>query len=153
MASIDTHIQKFVTYGEFGYVFDESENIIINTKSNDFNKNYVSLPLRVTKYNPNVINKFNLATFTEISLNRSVEVAKNASDTNVTGSNQNVENVLQENERLKNKLNDIINSSEQNDLAANNLAIKQIIIDLRIRLNEGSSENDFSNDFPFLPIK
>jgi hypothetical protein len=56
-------------------------------------------------------------------------------------------------EELKSKLDAATNSSDMDRLSSEILASKDLIIQLRISAGEGSSSDDFSDEFPYFPKK
>ena len=60
--------------------------------------------------------------------------------------------MTQQNQEMQNQLDDLIAQTQVQSAAADNEAIKSIIIGLRIQLGQGTTENDFGDNFPYLPI-
>ena len=61
-----------------------------------------------------------------------------------------VNQLTQENEILRKQLNSVIAADNQNSASAVVDASKDVIINLRIKLNEGKNIDDFSDTFPYL---
>jgi hypothetical protein len=60
--------------------------------------------------------------------------------------------ITQQNQDLQGQLDQLVSRSEVDSSFADELAIKDIIITLRMQLGQGESEADFEDTFPFLPI-
>jgi len=68
----------------------------------------------------------------------------------VVNIDNNTNQLIQENETLRNQLNAVIAADNQNSASAVIDASKDVIINLRIKLNEGKTADDFSDSFPYL---
>ncbi len=147
MVDFSKQIKLFKSLGTFNYKFDGYDNLIIDSSSACFEKNYVSIPLGTMEYKNDKILHFSDVGFSEF-----IPVTKAA----ISSSTQTVEDLssqlsssLADNSILIGQLNDVVKSSNNNSNSANNLAIKQVIIGLRVSLGQGNSVDDFSNTFPY----
>lgn len=149
MADFSTEIQKFIQDGTYEYKFDPVGNLIFNSSSADFSQAYLSLPLTNVIYNDAKIEGFYITDFEEF-------IPTNVS-TPVTSSNEDLSNQLsilqQENEQLQSQLNDMISQSTTTNPAADSEASKQVILELRKAMGQGRVDSDFSDAFPYTPIK
>lgn len=138
-------ISEFTKNGLYDYTFDEGGNLIFSQTSKEFNQHYVSIPLVNYVYDSDKIKSFYNTQFTEF-----------ISFTNETSNepifNDELNQLTEENVSLKNQLSTLIEQSESNITESERLAIKQIILELRIQLKQGVIEKDFSEVFPYLPI-
>lgn len=147
MYDFSKEISEFTKHGTYEYVFDVGGNLVFNPNSPDFNKNYVSIPISNYVYDNNKISSFYNLQFTEF-INEKLVVGLIEPVINPV-----VEELQFENESLKEQLTTLTNNSTNSMNDSEKLAFKQVIIDLRIALNQGNSALDFSEDFPYTPIK
>lgn len=148
MADFSKQISNFEKNGVFIYQFDEVGNVILNLSSSAFQQNYLSIPLSNVNYNYNKIASFYDDTFTEFITSQTPE-----QEQIIVNQYTNEIDVLNaKNEELKMQLNRLISENELNSSAANEQVIKDIILGLRILLNQGTSSEDFESEFPYLPI-
>jgi hypothetical protein len=144
-------INKFQTLGVYDYKFDEVGNVIANSSSVEFAYNYLSLPLLDFVYDNKSIESYYDVTFTEfVPLEENEEVNQQVASEELSQTN---DALVQENEQLKTQLNELITSSEDDSTAAQKEAIKQVVIDLRIKLGEGKEEKEFNEEFPYTAKK
>jgi hypothetical protein len=138
-------IENFERYGTYVYKFDAIGNLTFDSSSLDFSRVYLALPLKNPVYNNSKIEAFYDPTFTEfIPAPETIEVSNDV---------QKQVNVLEEeNATLKSQLETLTSQSESDDSAADRLATKQVILELRKSLGEGRVDSDFSEDFPYAPI-
>lgn len=141
------NIDTFKKTGDYSYQIDAGGNLFLNAQSDQFNQHYISLPLSNISYSIDKINSFYPSTFSEF-----VNVTSNTESSSVDLKSQ-LSTKEAENDTLKQKLNDIILAQQSNNPKADELAVKQLVIALRISLNQGSSEADFNSIFPYFPLK
>lgn len=140
-------ILKFQEFGTYTYKFDEGGNLIFCKNSMKFEEHFLSIPTINYKYDSDKITKFYSAEFSEFIPTRSEEIEM------VETSNQDEINQLsEENQQLKQQLIVLTEKSDANITDAERMAIKDVIIELRIKLGQGLTETDFSENFPYLPI-
>jgi hypothetical protein len=72
---------------------------------------------------------------------------------NVDSLQQQLDSVQQENVILKTQLDSIIAQSETSSSAADQLAVKQVVLELRKSLGQGRVNSDFSETFPYTAIR
>ncbi len=142
-------IENFQRYGTYAYEFDPMGNLIFNSSSTDFSQVYLSVPIKNVVYNSVKLDAFYDPNF--------VEFAPTTSSTENTSSigelQQQIDVIQQENITLKTQLDSLIAESESSGSSANTLATKQVILELRKSLGQGRVESDFSDTFPYTPIK
>ncbi|HOS15957.1 MAG TPA: hypothetical protein PKX15_02925 [Bacteroidales bacterium] len=150
MNNFSQDIYEFKKNGTYTYKFDNSGNAIFNEKSSKFSHVYLSIPLSNPVMDENKINKFYNVEFEEF-----IPVTSSIKEESIAMSvfTQQMEILKEENESLKTKLDSAILASESNRSVADQMAIKQTILGLRIALGEGRVESDFSEDFPYTPLK
>ncbi len=148
MADFALQISNFEKYGTFNYRFDEAGNVILNPSSSIFQQNFLSLPLSNVNYNSAKVNSFYDSTFTEFT---KPETTNNTSSLPTDVVDQ-INSITAQNTELQSKLDTLIAQSELDNTAANQQAVKDIILGLRIQLGQGFSSDDFETDFPYLPI-
>lgn len=147
MGDFEKNIANFQKNGTFVYIFDEAGNITLNPSSSIFQQNYISFPTVNINYNDSKIDSFYDDTFSEFVSTNQTQTT-NISQEIIDQINE----VTKRNQLLQNQLNDLISQTEIDSAAADNQAIKDIIIELRIQLKQGSTSADFNDDFPYLPI-
>lgn len=149
MAGFEQDIQNFQRYGTYTYKFDANGNLIFNSSSADFSQVYLALPLRNVAYNTVKLDAFYDPTFTEFipSISSTEETAS------VDTLQQQLDVAQQENVVLKDQLDTLTAESEPVGSAAETLATKQVILELRKALGQGRVDSDFSDTFPYTAIK
>jgi hypothetical protein len=148
MADFSTDIQQFQQNGTYTYKFDPVGNLIFNSSSADFSQVYLSMPLTNIMYNNNKIDGFYTADFEEFTPTPAAAPITSSVDLN----NQ-LDTLQQENAQLQNQLNDMIAASSTTNPSADSEASKQVILELRKALGQGRVDSDFSDTFPYTPIK
>jgi hypothetical protein len=150
MTDFSQDIQNFQRYGTYIYKFDDTGNLIFNSSSTDFSQVYLAFPIFNITYDNSKINTFYDTNFTEFIPTPTGSVI--TSD-NIDNLQEQLDTVQQENESLKNQLDNIIIQNENNNSVADQMATKQVILELRKTLGQGRVESDFSNTFPYTPIR
>lgn len=148
MSNFSQEIQDFKRYGDYEYKFDSVGNLTFNSSSTDFSRVYLAFPLSNVFYNNDKIKTFFNVQFEEFvpqSLTSSV-------DTTVALQEQ-LQNIQQENITLKTQLDSLVAQTEDSGSVADQMAIKQVIFELRKALGEGRVESDFSDTFPYTAIR
>jgi hypothetical protein len=149
MADFSTDIQKFQQTGIYEYKFDSVGNLYFNSSSADFSQVYLSLPLTNVVYNNSKIEKFYDPDF--------LEFVPNTGSAELTSSIETLQQQLSviqsENQALQTQLDTLVTTSESNSSAADQEATKQVILELRKTLGQGRVDSDFSDTFPYTPIK
>jgi hypothetical protein len=150
MADFAQDIQNFQRYGTYTYKFDPVGNLIFNSSSADFSQVYLSLALKNVVYNAVKLDSFYDPNFVEFSPTTSSVLIVVPTQEELQ---QQLDITQQENITLKNQLDSVISQNETSGSAANDMAIKQVIIELRKAANQGRVDSDFSETFPYTPIK
>jgi hypothetical protein len=142
-------VQDFRDFGTFENNVDEFGNfkLIFSSESDpSADKNYLKLPLKSISYNENKIKDTTNVTFNEL---QTVELEETR---NVNDVLNEYNKVLAENKILNETVNTLVEKYEDNDDKIVISAMKNEIIDLRIKLGQGNVMSDFDDEFPFLPI-
>ena len=142
MKSFDKEIKQFLIVGAFNNNLDDAGNINLSIDPIDVNQRYIEFGLKNYLYNND-----------QIAMLYDVEIKEFSIPTNiipVNNSDNNTSQLVQENESLRNQLNAVISADNQNSASAVVDASKDVIIKLRIKLNEGKLSDDFSDAFPYL---
>jgi hypothetical protein len=145
MENFSKEISDFKKNGTYDYKFDEGGNLTFNKTSLEFNQHYLSIPLINYGYDNTKISSFYDLSFKEFVPTTTVV------ETTTTVSEE-MAQLTEENQSLKDKLSDLTQTANANMTESERLAIKQVILGLRIQLKQGSAERDFSIDFPYLPL-
>jgi hypothetical protein len=142
-------IQTFKDFGTFQNNFDDfgNDQLVYNvSQSYDGKFNYVKIPIKSFLYNEDKIIDTTNVEFQELQTTKAEE-KKNLQDV------INQYNVLIEENRILNQtVNDLVEKYENNDDKQVIAAMKNQIIDLRIKLGQGKVPSDFGDDYPFLPL-
>jgi len=147
MSDFSKEINNFQVNGTYTYNFDEGGNLIFNSSSPEFEKNYLSVPLENCNYDNTKIKSFYDLEFKEFIPTSTTTIVETTQPVS-----SEVIQLTQENEDLKNKLTILTETADANITEPERLATKQVIIDLRIGLKQGIAERDFSTTFPYLPL-
>lgn len=142
MKSFNKELNQFLIDGIFNNNLDDAGNINLSIDPIDVNQRYIEFGLQNYLYNNEQI-----ATLYDVEIK---DFAIPTTIIPVNNSDITVSQLAQENESLRNQLNAIIVADNQNSASAVVDASKDVIIKLRIKLNEGKSPDDFSEDFPYL---
>jgi hypothetical protein len=152
MANFSQEKSEFERHGTYSYDFDQAGNIVLNPSSSNFSEVYVSLPVNNFLYDTKKIESFYNANFEEfIPTSMESGNASTVSSADIADMELEVSKLSEENKALTEQLNGLIAKSEQNSTEAERESFKQVILDLRIQLGEGTTEQDFEEDFPYGP--
>jgi len=149
MSNFSQDIQNFCRYGEYTYKFDENGNLIFNNSSMDFSQVYLSLPLKNIVYNNSKLISFYPLDFVEFVSTTNSEINQTPSEIILQ---QQLDTAQSENSLLKSQLDSVISQNENNETTADQLSIKQVILELRKSLGQGRVDSDFSTTFPYTAI-
>jgi hypothetical protein len=141
------NIENFQRYGVYVYKFDAAGNLTFDSSSLDFSRVYLAFPLRNPIFNNSKIEAFYDPTFTEF-----VPPVKTNEDSSKEIQQQ-VDILEEENASLKSQLETLTDQSESDDSVVDQLATKQVILELRKALGEGRVDSDFSEEFPYAPVR
>lgn len=147
MADFSKQINDFESSGVYTYKFDQVGNQILNPSSSTFQENYVAFSLNNIYYNNDKILLFynpSFEEFTTSSITQSLSILPD-------NLQQQLDATALTNQLLTQQLTDLLESTEDSSLVADNMAIKDVIIQLRISLGEGIQISDFDDVFPYLP--
>ena len=149
MTDFSQDIANFINYGTYNYQFDNVGNEILNPSSSVFQQVYFRLPLGDFVYNNSKILSFYNPTFTEfIPTTGSISITSSFSQDALNK----IEEISFINSQLQSQLDSLVASSNMNSGSATEQSVKLIIINLRIQLGQGNSENDFQDVYPYLQI-
>jgi len=142
-------VSQFKEFGTFNNNVDSFGNIqlvYLVAQSVQANLNYVKIPLKKFEYNQNKIIDANTVSFSELT------TVVGEEKRNVDEILQQYNVLLEENRLLNQTVNELVEKYENSDDKSVINALKNTIIDLRIKLGQGNVPSDFSDDFPFLPL-
>lgn len=145
MKSFDKELNKFLVDGVFNNNLDDAGNINLSTEPIDINEKYIKFQLKNYLYDNDQISTLYDVEIKEFSIPKTdvfIEPLINV--------DSNMSNLVEENENLRNQLNAVIAADNQNSASAIVDASKDVIVNLRIKLKEGTSIDDFSDVFPYL---
>ena len=148
MSDFSQDIKNFRQNGTYTYKFDEVGNLTFNSSSSDFSKVCVAFPLVNIFYNNNKLDAFYNPNFEEF-----VPTTSSLQPTASVDILQQMDSIQQENALLKTQLDSLVAQSETSSSVADQMATKQVIFELRKALGQGRVESDFSDTFPYTPIR
>jgi hypothetical protein len=150
MSDFSQDIQNFERFGAYNYNFDSVGNLTFNTGSAVFNQVYLAFPLSNISYNNSKIQAFYDVNFDEFIPQSAAATSSLSASADVLQTQ--LEVVQQQNVDLQSQLNDFIAQSEVSSSAASDMAIQQVILELRIALGQGRVDSDFTDTFPYTPL-
>lgn len=142
MKSFDKEINQFLIDGTFNNNLDDAGNINLSIDPIDVNQQYIEFGLQNYLYKNDQIAMLYDVEIKEFAIPTPIVTVSNIDST--------TSQLIQENEILRNQLNAVIAADNQNSASAVIDASKDVIINLRIKLNEGKTTDDFSDSFPYL---
>ena len=142
MNDFNKQLNQFLIDGQFTNNIDDVGNINLSTDPTVINERYIATTLVNVIYNAPQIE-----TLYDVNI---LEFTIPAEPTQQISVNTNVEQLVQENESLKNQLTAVIAASNINSNNSDALAAKNTIINLRIQLGQGKTPEDFSDVYPYL---
>lgn len=149
MSDFSTDIKNFQQSGVYNYEFDSHGNLNFNSSSTDFSQVYLAFPLVNVKYNNDKLSSFYNLSFEEfIPTTASIEITAS-----INNLQEQLDVVQQENISLKTQLDSFIAASSDNSGSVDQMAVKQVILELRKALGQGRVDSDFSDTFPYTPIR
>jgi len=151
MSDFSKEINNFQKYGTYVYKFDNVGNITFDSSSIKFNQVYIAFPLRNIIYGDSKINTIYNTEFEEF-IPQIIEstVVDNVAESNIQTK---LDIVQEENTTLKAQLDSIISISESTSSEADKMAVKEVILELRKTIGQGRVDSDFSESFPYTPIR
>jgi len=152
MAEFSVNIQNFQRYGIYIYKPDDVGNFIFNSSSADFSRAYFAFPLQNFLYNDDKIASFYDVNFTEFAPTIPATPISSVV-VNTDEMQQQLDVVTQENTELKSQLDLLISQTNTFQQDSQDLANKQVILELRKSLGQGRVNSDFSEDFPYAPVR
>lgn len=148
MSDFSQDIQNFKRYGTYEYKFDSVGNLTFNSSSADFSQVYLAFPLQNVFYNNGKIKSFYTVEFEEF-----VPLSITSSANQIVALEEQLQVVQQENISLKTQLDELIAENDDSGSVADQMATKQVIFELRKAVGQGRVESDFSDTFPYTPLK
>jgi hypothetical protein len=148
MADFVYQITNFQTNGNYNYQLDEAGNVVLNPSSSVFQQNYIAFPTVNYQYDADKIVSFYEPTLKEFQPAPQTGSIPTLPQDII----EQINSITQQNQILQNQLDSMISESELDSAVADQQAIKDIVISLRIQLGQGSKSSDFQSDFPYLPI-
>ena len=149
MPNFSQDIQNFQRYGTYTYLYDSVGNMTFDSSSVNFNQVYVAFPLQNIVYD-----NAKIKTMYNVEFEEFVPQTNAISETEtLTDLQDQLVTVQQENDALKEQLNTIIDQVSNNSADVNLVAVKQVILELRKAVGQGRVTSDFSDTFPYTPIR
>ena len=149
MSDFSLDIRNFQRYGTYTYTFDNVGNSIFDSSSVNFNQVYMAFPLQNVVYDNSKIKTMYVVDFQEFIPQTSTPIT---SSVLIADLQQQIDVIQQENDTLKTQLDGVISQSDSSSSAADKLAVKQVILQLRKAVGQGRVDSDFSDTFPYTPI-
>lgn len=142
--NFEKQINSFISNGNFDYQFDSVGNVILETSSSKFQRNYLAFKLSNFAYDIQKIEQFSDSSFKEFIPEKP--------KTGVLDNSQIKSPEVEENEFLKSEVQSLTSIINSNISDAERQASRDVIVELRIKNGEGKYDVDFSQDFPYLPL-
>lgn len=140
--SIQSELAQFKLAGLYSNNIDSSGNLHFARIPSELNENGPFFPVATYVFDNTEITTLYNVTISELTFNNNLQL-NNALPT--SGVNEADVNLAAELQSLKDKLNDNVASN------IDTVAAKDTIIQLRIQLGEGTSSENFQDEFPYLP--
>lgn len=144
--NIQSQINEFLLTGEFENNIDEYNNINLYENSSKLNEISIVFPLENYLYDEQKIKSLY-----DVNLTQFV-ITKNDTATVSDQIDVEKEKLLEEKNKLQLQLNGLISQIDSNSDKSLLQASRDLIIELRIKLGEGQSDEEFSQDFPYAKI-
>jgi hypothetical protein len=142
MNDLQSYTQAFLLNGKFSNNLDNFGNINLNVSASSANQIFIAYDLRDNNYDTgSIVNLYD----TSITNNTQQVTTTQVTQDLVNSYNQ----LVTDNESLKIQLDTASKAADQNPSQAEIQAQKDIIIQLRIQLGQGTQASDFSSEFPY----
>ena len=142
MNDLQSYIQAFLLNGKFSNNLDNFGNINLNVSASSANQTFIAYDLMDNNYDTgSIVNLYD----TSITNNTQQVATIQVNQDLVNSYNQ----LVTDNESLKIQLDTASKAADQNPSQAEIQAQKDIIIQLRIQLGQGTQASDFSSEFPY----
>ena len=142
--SIKSQINDFLLTGKFTNNIDEFSNVNLYISSSNANEQYIAFELINFNYKKDEIENLYDVSITETQTEPVIQ--KQVFDQSFLNE---YNKVLSENQDLKEKLNDLVEEVQSDPSKSQLNASKDLIVELRIKLKQGTKPDDFSSEFPF----
>lgn len=150
MADFSQNIYEFEQNGTYTYRFDSVGNMVFNTSSADFSQVYVAFPLLNPVLNDKKVDSFYVCDFEEFIPTTSSFVTASIETETL---NAQMAALQAENEQLRSQLDATVAANEFSGSVADQMATKQVILELRKAIGQGRVDSDFSETFPYTPLR
>lgn len=144
--NIQSQINEFLLTGEFENNIDEYNNINLYENSSKLNEISITFPLENYLYDEQKIKSLYDVNLTQFVITKN-DTASVSDQIDVEK-----EKLLEEKNKLQLQLNGLITQMDSNSDKSLLQASRDLIIELRIKLGEGQSDEEFSQDFPYAKI-
>ena len=144
MTALDTYINNFLFTSQFTNNLDDMGNIILNVSASAANEIFIAVNLNDNNYNNQTIGNLYDVSITTVNVDNNNENLISMEDLK-----NSYNYVVTENETLRTKLDELISQIDSNSSQAEIVALKNLILTLRIQLGEGKAESDFGLEFPY----
>jgi len=142
--SIKSQINDFLLTGKFTNNIDEFSNVNLYISSSNANEQYIAFELINFNYKKDEIENLYDVSITETQTEPVIQ--KQVFDQSFLNE---YNKVLSENQDLKEKLNDLVEEVQSDPSKSQLNASKDLIVELRIKLKQGTKPEDFTDEFPF----
>jgi hypothetical protein len=142
--SIQSQINDFLLTGQFTNNIDEFGNVNLYVSSSEANEQYIVFELINFNYKKDEIENLYDVNITEIQTETVVQ--KQVLDQTFLNE---YNKVLSENQDLKERLNQLVDEVQSDPSKSQLSAARDLIVELRIKLKQGTKSEDFSDQFPF----
>lgn len=143
MNDLEKYINNFILIGDLSNNFDEFGNINLNISASKAEEMFISYDLLKENYDNDKIKDLY-----DIIISKDANTLNNTSEID---KDTLYSNTVVENEKLKEKLNNLINTASNGKSDNQIINEKNLIINLRMQLDQGESISDFEDTFPYNP--
>jgi len=140
LSKFSSDISEYRNFEKYSYSYNSVGNLFIQSPSEEFNQNFLNFSLRQVSYDSEKMKSVISTEFIEFSIGEKTP-EKSVDD---------LQRVIDELTLKLASTTPSVTSEQVTEIKSENLALRDIIISLRIKLGEGKDAADFSDTFPFL---
>lgn len=148
---INSEVESMRLNGGLTPTFDGFGNLLISSNETNLSSSVITVELYSPKFSTDSINKVSNTNFSELASTdqSSIESSQVSSGSDVKAL---YDDQVEINKDLQTKLDDLTLKLNDPEKTSDDLQVKDTIIELRIALGQGSSEEDFSTEFPYINL-
>ncbi len=147
----NSEVENMRLQGGLVSTYDENGNLLISSNETNLSSSVITVSLYSPRFSTDSILKLSDRSFTELAVDSPTSATQSletVSDVKVLYENQ-----VDINTQLQSKIDELTIKLNDPEKISDELTIKDTIIQLRIQNGEGSTEEDFHNEFPYTAIE